>query len=145
MSKFLSSKITKKETEKEFQRGERVREERARWGVSGCTRLRPELELFAAKMEEVLAENDRMKGDSYKTMPLSELRRLLFDNKDKYCHKVRHNRCRRADIGMGEIIDVANYCFMLYYRGIHNDNTGSAVSLERLEKTPETKEPKEEA
>ena len=73
--------------------------------------MRTELKVFAEEMENILQANDAKKGDSFKTMPEQELYNLLSAKILTYQHIRESGSDTRH-----ELLDIANYCMMLYYR-----------------------------
>lgn len=80
---------------------------------------RQEIADFTKEMEWAMASNDEEKGDSWKKIPMSELRKGL-ENK---INERRDGRIDKSDIfetdrdrEMSELVDEANYNMMLYTR-----------------------------
>ena len=72
---------------------------------SGFITIRPEIMRFAQRMEEVMRENDKNKGDSWKDMPEFDLLDLL---------KKEFKEIEEGD--EKEFADVGNFCMMLWNR-----------------------------
>lgn len=72
--------------------------------------LRIEVLEFAYEMEKVLCEHDAKKGDSWKTMPIHELHRCLYEEVYEYWTALTN------EDGAKECIDTANILMMLYHR-----------------------------
>jgi len=72
--------------------------------------MRDELSLFAMAMETKLKRHDKDRGDSWKDCDKSFLRGRLIDEVTEYLDSYP---CDRK-----ELVDIANFCMMLWYRDI---------------------------
>lgn len=75
--------------------------------------ISPELKEFVLEMESELKRHDREKGDSWKSMPMSELVDIFYTSmcKLKYVDVVDGKECN-------QLIDIANLAMMVWYRSI---------------------------
>ncbi len=84
--------------------------------------VRPEIEIFGEKMEAEMRKNDKKKGESWKTMSVSD----LINMRDAVIGKV--DMCLDdpetglplpivdKDKAVEKLVGEANYCMMLAYR-----------------------------
>lgn len=77
--------------------------------------LRPELLEFAKEMEAKFKRCDKTKGDSWKTMRMIDLEYGLRGEYEEYRGAGEPHQLSE-EYGQGELIDIANYCMMLYNR-----------------------------
>jgi hypothetical protein len=79
------------------------------------SKVRPEILFFSQEMEHVMAENDKEKGESWKTMSIKELYELqdkqmgLLDIEMNVGHP-NPERVRKR------LLNIANYCMMIHHR-----------------------------
>ena len=90
--------------------------------------MRNEIKSFAEKMELAMKENDPIKGDSWLSMDILDLHKLLISEYHEYIESDGRSRLGWAlinnyypDVGdikasMGELVDLANMCMMVYSR-----------------------------
>jgi hypothetical protein len=87
--------------------------------------LRPEIEIFAEKMETVMKLHDAKKGDSYKTCDFDYLIGKLEEEYLEISDSLGGglNKEDKAEIqgAVKECIDVANLCMMISWRLLEGD------------------------
>lgn len=82
--------------------------------VNSQTRI--EIFLFANEMEKIMAENDKVRGDSWKTMRVEDLIQLQFMQVNRFEKQTEiisiedHKKMRK------NLLNMANYCMILWHR-----------------------------
>jgi len=72
--------------------------------------MRKEIKEFAEEMERVMQENDAIKRNSWKNLPISYLEHKLIEEYQEWylLSNIKNNK--------KELIDIANICMMLWHR-----------------------------
>lgn len=73
-------------------------------------KIRKEILEFAEVMEDVMRINDDKKGDSWKDCEISFLESKLIVDFAEWL------QTRNYNLSKNEVIDIANYCMMLFHR-----------------------------
>lgn len=75
--------------------------------------MRNEIKTFAEEMEQVMSENDKRKGDSWKEMNINHLLHLLGREYFELNTAVDLNL---EELELKELVDIANFCMMIWNR-----------------------------
>lgn len=94
--------------------------------------MRNEIKEFAMSMEKKLVEKDERYGDSWKEMPMSELRGRLQEEYKEWTDGLIINLgtyVSDAEAEAIELIDIANVCMMMFHRLISNAHSARCGSV----------------
>jgi len=82
--------------------------------------LRPAIKIFAEAMEGVLRENEYKGGWGETQCDIPYLERRLHEELTEY--SVAKDYGATGSVPEKELVDVANFCMMLYHRLLNNQN-----------------------
>ena len=75
--------------------------------------MREEIRIFAEQMEKVMSEHDKEKGDSWKTMNITNLMDMLVEESEEVEEEISWDYSKRLK---DEVVDLANFCMMVWNR-----------------------------
>jgi len=84
--------------------------------------MKKEIKEFAEEMERILKKHDFIKGDSWKMMSHKQLQELMLKEVEE---------SKEDDAKLGEWIDIANICMMIWYNSTHKKEVSNFDKIEK--------------